>query len=402
MNAMEIMSQDMSQLIELANTNLKSVMQVFNVQGYGAAADGTTDDTAAIQAAIDAAPAGGAIIFFPTGWYKVSSSITISKSAIHLIGVGMGNAVNIKVSSHDFDVFVSTAANFQMENISISADSPGTAGKYGINLSGDRPRVRHIELNGVYNGIATTSPNSVLDDIIIRNIKPTNGKGIVIDGTNEVMYFTNVNMENATGSEPYAGFQILGGASIHITNADLMKMGKAMAIEPTVHSVFSLNCDQIFFDTSKDSGVTLSPSGGAGIVRSKFTNCWFSSCGRGAEIRGNSKGIVFSACEFYANLTDGIRVFSGANVKAMIVDACQIAGNANVGIAIEAGISDFIISNNCLGPTADFAANDWGVYIDVGASDHYQVVNNNIYGNTSGQISDGGSGTHKNVSNLTA
>ncbi len=46
---------------------------IFNVQNFGAKGDGITDDTAAIQSAIDAAAAaGGGQVYMPTGTYIVS------------------------------------------------------------------------------------------------------------------------------------------------------------------------------------------------------------------------------------------------------------------------------------------------------------------------------------------
>ena len=45
----------------------------FSVKDYGATGDGTTDDSAAIQAAITAAKAAGAGVFFPDGEYVISS-----------------------------------------------------------------------------------------------------------------------------------------------------------------------------------------------------------------------------------------------------------------------------------------------------------------------------------------
>jgi hypothetical protein len=51
----------------------------YNVKGYGAVGDGTTDDTDAIQAAFDAASAGQ-IVYFPLGTYLVSDSLTLTKS----------------------------------------------------------------------------------------------------------------------------------------------------------------------------------------------------------------------------------------------------------------------------------------------------------------------------------
>jgi len=63
----------------------------YNVMMYGAAGDGDTDDTAEIQAAIDAADAaGGGIVLFPNGHYIVSSSLVIDDHGIRLIGSGMG------------------------------------------------------------------------------------------------------------------------------------------------------------------------------------------------------------------------------------------------------------------------------------------------------------------------
>lgn len=48
---------------------------VFNVINYGATGDGTTDDTAAIQAAVDAAQAaGGGVVWFPKGTYSLSTN----------------------------------------------------------------------------------------------------------------------------------------------------------------------------------------------------------------------------------------------------------------------------------------------------------------------------------------
>ena len=51
---------------------------VVNVRDFGAVGDGTTDDTAAIQAAVDSITNG--VIFFPIGQYKITTTINIDGS----------------------------------------------------------------------------------------------------------------------------------------------------------------------------------------------------------------------------------------------------------------------------------------------------------------------------------
>ena len=57
--------------------------RVFSVRDQGAAGDGTTDDTAAIQAALDAAgQAGGGVVLFPRGRYQVRQTLTIPRCTV--------------------------------------------------------------------------------------------------------------------------------------------------------------------------------------------------------------------------------------------------------------------------------------------------------------------------------
>ncbi len=54
-----------------------------NVKMFGAIGDGTTNDTTAIQTAIDAAgTAGGGVVFFPPGIYKTTSTLNINKNGV--------------------------------------------------------------------------------------------------------------------------------------------------------------------------------------------------------------------------------------------------------------------------------------------------------------------------------
>lgn len=70
---------------------------VYNVLEFGATGNGVTDDTAAIQATIDAAiadPLGrGGVVYFPQGVYRVTSTInTWSLVPLHMLGSGSRSA----------------------------------------------------------------------------------------------------------------------------------------------------------------------------------------------------------------------------------------------------------------------------------------------------------------------
>lgn len=60
-----------------------------NVRDFGAVGDGVTDDTAAIQAAINASD----YIFIPEGTYKVTSTINVNNNNKNIFGAGIGVSV---------------------------------------------------------------------------------------------------------------------------------------------------------------------------------------------------------------------------------------------------------------------------------------------------------------------
>jgi len=60
---------------------------VYNVKDYGATGDGTTNDTAACQAAIDAAAVGGTVLF-PAGTYSVTTLVVAGSDCLNIIGQG--------------------------------------------------------------------------------------------------------------------------------------------------------------------------------------------------------------------------------------------------------------------------------------------------------------------------
>lgn len=67
---------------------ISQIQPFVNVKWYGAVGNGITDDTTAIQAAIDAAKTTKQAVYFPTGKYKTTSTLIINDHYLSLIGIG--------------------------------------------------------------------------------------------------------------------------------------------------------------------------------------------------------------------------------------------------------------------------------------------------------------------------
>jgi hypothetical protein len=82
--------------------------ETFNVKAFGAKGDGSTDDTAAIQSAINAAStAGGGSVYIPAGTYKVTSSI-VPLSNVRIQGAGIGSTT-VAGYGRQFSIFLNQA-----------------------------------------------------------------------------------------------------------------------------------------------------------------------------------------------------------------------------------------------------------------------------------------------------
>jgi hypothetical protein len=108
--------------------NLASV----SIKNFGAAGDGVTDDTASIQAAINAQLNGG-MVSFPAGVYKTTSALTL-KAGVSLSGYG----ATIQPATTGMTVFslsYSTATSCRFTVSGLAFDAQSVTGVTGISLT---------------------------------------------------------------------------------------------------------------------------------------------------------------------------------------------------------------------------------------------------------------------------
>lgn len=97
-----------------------------SARAVGVVADGTTDDTAALNAAIVAA--NGGKVFLPAGTIKFTAALTCAISGTELIGAGMGKTI-LKAGAAVNGIIMSTGANFgRIADLEIDGNSVGLTG----------------------------------------------------------------------------------------------------------------------------------------------------------------------------------------------------------------------------------------------------------------------------------
>lgn len=154
---------------------------VYNVKEYGALGDGVTNDTAGIQAAIDAASsAGGGIVVMPSGTYRYGSQSNgggqlagiIMKSHVTLRGEGIGSTIVKPLDSNSGLSVSSIGSLYNQTDITIE----------DLEVDGNKSV---ITSGGECEGINPKNPTR----LTIRNVyvHDTPDDGIDIDGCSDVL-----------------------------------------------------------------------------------------------------------------------------------------------------------------------------------------------------------------------
>jgi parallel beta-helix repeat protein len=176
---------------------------VYNVLAYGAAGNGSTDDTAAIQDALDAADsAGGGVVLLPKGTYRITSALDIP-SYVTLRGVGPKSLIDWQGTLSTNAISVGTSTDVTLEHFKLQNTSAVAAsyGIYGADGS-ERVTVRGVQIVGANfsTAISSVSGNGTTVTVVTTGAHglSTANKVWILNATGYTGQYDSITVTNTT------------------------------------------------------------------------------------------------------------------------------------------------------------------------------------------------------------
>ncbi|RWN05736.1 right-handed parallel beta-helix repeat-containing protein, partial [Mesorhizobium sp.] len=372
--------------------------EFISVKDFGAKGDSSTDDTAAITAALAAAIALGACVYAPAGTYRVSSAITLASGA-YIYGDGP-TLTTFRTASATANVFTVNGIGSGLCNLRIDSSVTRSAGWF-VDIAGTAANFRMInftmatpfEAIRIADGSADILfANGRIDDTVAatgRSVRVGTGTGTGC----VLVVFSNVNFIAPTGAKPLSHIAVFNCGDLSLIGCSLLYGGYNLEIAPGasqgVYSVKSTNC---YFDQAGTTNIRIVPTGTGIVRRGVFVNNWISAAGtHNIDIEPASTatvdGLTFSCNEVFGGTYGYYMTGISTNLRNITVANDMIAGSSSIGIAMDT-VGKVQITNNIIGDVSGYAAVPTGVSL-FGTMTDLRVANNNLVGSTS-KIAAGG------------
>lgn len=347
-----------------------------NVRQFGAAGDGVTDDSPAIQAALDAAGAGGEV-YFPDGQYMMTK-VTVSSTANVTISGESWNAELIRATSNTTGLITVLGAGSLVTVLTMNGNGGAGSGENAeLGLSATMCQAERVQvLNSAEVGIAVSADHCTVRNCAIVGLANAaiQSYGIwAINSNTGVMirdnYITGTGIDGIGISGN--GFQVIGN---YIVNC---------------HAYTGEGGGQLA--TYNNAGKTKN-----GLIMGNTISTGNASLSSGMELNGSDTTVIGNNVNNQKFL--GIVAESGNGwifADNTISNSGQSGTTAGYAILIDAGISNFRIGGNRLIDDQTKPTQYFGVVVSAGASNEYSITGNIITGNVGGTIQDGGTGLNK-------
>lgn len=305
-----------------------------SVKDFGAKGDGVTNDTAALQAAINS---GASELFWPAGHYVTTATLKpvnnqswIGVAGETMIKHGAAAPTNAHVIAHNTDGLDGPLTNFSMAGFIVDGNhKEGGLVLFGCN--GLRVKDCIFQNCETYGMGLQARPGYTIDepqdDIVLTRCQfNDNGFGTVWDGL-DIKYCTNAVLEACSATDNTdAGINVRGA------NVDL------------------IGCQAVGNGTA---GILLQSNYTAGVhsrMRVIGGQAYGTVTGPGLELQGDSGNTTYveiSAFQSWGNGGVGTRI-SGTGKVTGNITALQSRGNASHGVQVTGDYSDSLVLNGGL------------------------------------------------------
>jgi hypothetical protein len=387
--------------------NAKLAEASVSIVDYGGVGDDSTNnDTAFTDATNYLNSRGGGTLFIPEGTYRVSSALTLP-GGVGLLGEGYYSVIK---TTHATNNIINCSGNQMITNLRFGTSVTRTGG-FAINTDNAGNVIIHNnEFIDFINTICLGSASSLtwVTNNRIYTKADTNAVGILVDGAvigNDQYIYDNFIRSLLEATQPQAGIKIVNTGAIWLRDNSVLWCGNGLLIQPTSGKKVEWLFDKgSAYDQGTGHGVLIDASSGGVVKGAQFIGTWTSSndengftTGSGA---GTIDGVELIGHRSLFNAKHGISVLGGVETH---VRACTTSGNnasagSYDGINIAANVSEFSVTGCRSGASLGFGGSQrYGIRVETGASDNYILALNDCRDNTTGGLSDGGSGSTKQV-----
>jgi hypothetical protein len=375
---------------------MDKMREVVSVKDFGAVGDGVTDDTVAIQKAVDAVGlTGGGAVYFPSGTYVISSVIHCLYQSVRIVGDSRYSTL-IRQSTLNSKI-ISITGNFCcVEHVSLSYSGVPVAGATAIYCVGSYCTLKDFVIRNShtalewYQGVAGKVTDFELFDY--------EAVGLYAHNINDLFVSRFIINAGNASRGTLGGIRLVNKVEAFVcTDGDVLLGEYSLTMDTDVFAIGSRpaynNFTNIFFDSANNSALINK------CVETDFVMCWF-SCGRAG---GGSSGAVVDNCQSIRFTNSrffncgGSGVVVNASSSDITFTACKADSNS---VTSGAGNSHgFQFSNNCtqfqiIGCTASnglyTGTQGYGIFIGSG-SNQFVVRDCNLVGNATGALLDGSS-----------